>query len=165
MSANNNGTVLPTVPLHMDPSQLRTWLNLIASALNKVTAVQSVATETWTTTARGARTEFYVVENGTVVSLLAFAADNDGGLIVPDSVTGGSKGAGTINVSGGYYVAGTLVIDDAATPHLPSYTVATLPAATSPGMMIYVSDETGGAVPCFSDGTDWRRVTDRAVAS
>lgn len=49
---------------------------------------------------------------------------------------------------------------------LPSYTVATLPsAATYVRRMIYVSDETGGAVPAFSDGTNWRRVTDRAVVS
>jgi hypothetical protein len=31
--------------------------------------------------------------------------------------------------------------------------------------MIYVIDESGGAVPAFSDGTAWRRVTDRAVVS
>lgn len=49
---------------------------------------------------------------------------------------------------------------------LPTYTVATLPAASSwTAGMIYVSDETGGAVPAFSDGTNWRRVTDRAVVS
>jgi len=48
---------------------------------------------------------------------------------------------------------------------MPSYTVATLPSAATAGLMIYVSDETGGAVPAFSDGTDWRRVTDRAVVS
>lgn len=46
-----------------------------------------------------------------------------------------------------------------------SATVATLPAASPAGQWIYVTDETGGAVPCFSDGSDWRRVTDRAVAS
>lgn len=33
------------------------------------------------------------------------------------------------------------------------------------GVMIYVTDEAGGAVPAFSDGTNWRRVTDRAVVS
>lgn len=33
------------------------------------------------------------------------------------------------------------------------------------GGLIYVSDESGGAVPAFSDGTDWRRVTDRAIVS
>ena len=48
-----------------------------------------------------------------------------------------------------------------------SYTVAGLPSASGEGAgaMIFVSDETGGAVLSFSDGTDWRRVTDRAVVS
>ena len=49
---------------------------------------------------------------------------------------------------------------------LKSYTVATLPSAsTYANHMIYVSDESGGAVPAFSDGTNWRRVTDRAIVS
>ena len=33
------------------------------------------------------------------------------------------------------------------------------------GALVYVTDETGGAIPCFSDGTNWRRMSDRAVAS
>jgi hypothetical protein len=48
---------------------------------------------------------------------------------------------------------------------LPSYTVAGVPSASPAAQMIYVSDETGGAVPAFSDGTNWRRVTDRAIVS
>jgi hypothetical protein len=31
--------------------------------------------------------------------------------------------------------------------------------------MIFVPDETGGAVPAFSDGANWRRVTDRNIVS
>lgn len=50
-----------------------------------------------------------------------------------------------------------------------SYTVsgaATLGASSAgAGAIIFVTDETGGAVLAFSDGTDWRRVTDRAVIS
>ena len=47
-----------------------------------------------------------------------------------------------------------------------SYTVVTLPDATLyEGGMIYVSNETGGSTLAFSDGTDWRRVADRAVVS
>jgi len=45
-----------------------------------------------------------------------------------------------------------------------SYTVATLPAVVAGGM-IYVSNETGGAVLAFGDGTNWRRSTDRAVVA
>lgn len=49
---------------------------------------------------------------------------------------------------------------------LTSYTVTTLPdPADWLGGMIYVSNETGGAVPAFSDGTNFRRVTDRAIVS
>lgn len=47
-----------------------------------------------------------------------------------------------------------------------TYTVSTLPSASSyPRGIIYVSNETGGAVLAFSDGTNWRRFTDRAVVS
>lgn len=46
---------------------------------------------------------------------------------------------------------------------MPSYAKASLPAAAVAGALIYVTDDVGGAVPAFTDGTDWRRVTDRAV--
>ena len=53
----------------------------------------------------------------------------------------------------------------AAPVYLASVTVASLPSATSAGGMVYVSNESGGPVVAFSDGTDWRRVTDRAIVS
>jgi len=46
-----------------------------------------------------------------------------------------------------------------------SYAKASLPVATTAARMIYVTDEVGGAVMAFSDGTNWRRVTDRAIVS
>lgn len=50
---------------------------------------------------------------------------------------------------------------------LPSYAVSGLPSAATAGAgaQAYCTDETGGAVPVFSDGTNWRRVTDRVIAS
>jgi hypothetical protein len=50
---------------------------------------------------------------------------------------------------------------------LQSFTVASLPnpVTTPVGQMIYVSNESGGAVPAFNDGVAWRRVTDRAVVT
>ncbi len=49
---------------------------------------------------------------------------------------------------------------------LTGYPKAALPsAAKNNRAMIYVDDDTGGAVPAFSDGTNWRRVTDRAIIS
>jgi hypothetical protein len=52
-------------------------------------------------------------------------------------------------------------------PKLPSHSVTGLPnaATVGAGAMAFCTNESGGAVPVFSDGTDWRRVTDRAVVS
>lgn len=64
-----------------------------------------------------------------------------------------------------------MALDDTAvymyTPMgLQSYTVAGLPSAASyTACIAYCTNETDGAVPVFSDGTNWRRVTDRAIAS
>lgn len=57
--------------------------------------------------------------------------------------------------------------DSTANPLIvPTYTVATLPSASSfTAGVVFVSNETGGAVLAFSDGTNWRRVTDRAIVS
>ena len=52
-----------------------------------------------------------------------------------------------------------------ALPH-PKWTVAELPnAAANEGASIYVSNEAGGPTLAFSDGTNWRRVQDRAIVS
>lgn len=48
-----------------------------------------------------------------------------------------------------------------------SYTVAGLPSSSSrgAGALVFVTNESGGPVLAFSDGTNWRRVTDRAIVS
>ena len=47
-----------------------------------------------------------------------------------------------------------------------SFTVATLPSASAaPNGIIKVSDETGGETLAFSDGTNFRRVQDRAIVA
>lgn len=52
-------------------------------------------------------------------------------------------------------------------PMLPLYTVAGLPNPTTfgAGSEAFCTNETGGAVPVFSDGTNWRRGTDRTIAA
>jgi len=60
------------------------------------------------------------------------------------------------------------VEDDARSPTShDSYTVAEVNALSgmTPGDMVFVSDETGGATMAFYDGTDWRRIQDRQVVS
>lgn len=53
-----------------------------------------------------------------------------------------------------------------------AFTVSTLPdpanydpVTNGRAAYVYVSDESGGATLAFSDGSDWRRVQDRAVVS
>lgn len=48
---------------------------------------------------------------------------------------------------------------------VPSHMVANLPDATKGIGVIFVPDETGGSVLAFSDGTNWRRCTDRNIVS
>jgi hypothetical protein len=52
-------------------------------------------------------------------------------------------------------------------PRLPSFTVATLPSPVTvgAGALAMCTNETGGATVVFSDGTRWRRVTDRQIAA
>lgn len=51
-------------------------------------------------------------------------------------------------------------------PGIPSFAIADLPSAvTTKRYIVFVSDDIGGAVPAFNDGTNWRRVTDRTIVS
>ena len=57
------------------------------------------------------------------------------------------------------------IINDAPMK-LKGYTVAQLGSLTSSASaMVYCTDETGGSIPAFYDGTNWRRVSDRAIVS
>lgn len=68
-----------------------------------------------------------------------------------------------VNIRTGLHVTGPVTMTGSVRP--ASYTVATLPGVGGAGSTIYVSDEVGGGVLAFSDGTNWRRMTDRAVVS
>ena len=73
---------------------------------------------------------------------------------------------GAVNETGTVPAIGDFeYVSDIFGPTGDSFVVASLPSAAQPGQMIYVSDETGGSVMAFSDGSNWRRITDRAVVS
>jgi hypothetical protein len=73
---------------------------------------------------------------------------------------------GAVNETGTVPAIGDFeYISDIFGPTGDSFVVASLPSAAQPGQMIYVSDETAGSVMAFSDGSNWRRITDRAVVS
>jgi len=66
-------------------------------------------------------------------------------------------------------VMGSQMVRKGDPVELPAVTVAQLAAfkfrAGQKGRMVHVTDEAGGEVPAFSDGTAFRRVTDRSVVS
>ena len=63
--------------------------------------------------------------------------------------------------------APTTKLDIDGPVRVKSYAKAALPSASGAGAgaIAHVSDEAGGSVLAFSDGSNWRRVTDRAVVS
>jgi len=103
-------------------------------------------------------------------ALSGFNWETDGqdfGLITDSVTTSTDNGLVTQSVANSYTL-GFIVVTGLIYPTqfvLPSYTVATLPSAATAGAMLFVTDETGGSVPAFSDGTNWRRVTDRSIVS
>lgn len=112
-------------------------------------------------------------DTGGALMMTEDSTDTTGGNAGPIDVIGGNAGASTdgdgasINITpgsgDGTGVDG--VVNIGGVVRLFSVTVGTLPAVIPAGGMVFVTDETGGAVPAFSDGTNWRRVTDRAVVS
>lgn len=97
------------------------------------------------------------------VTALSFGALTDYGLI---------SGSATLTSDWGNVATGNVTFSDSGyiqvnsgLPQLPNYTVASLPSSVSAGDLALCTDETGGASVVFNDGTSWRRMADRAVAS
>lgn len=102
------------------------------------------ASEGHTVSAGGGQIRFFTVPNGTLSAAERLRVAHDGALQM--------GGANT-------------VISPSRHHRLRAYGRTSLPSAATPGEMIFVSDATGGAVPAFSDGANWRRMTDRTVVS
>jgi hypothetical protein len=122
-----------------------TGISITTDAGNDIITISSVATDSIFATGG---------DMGTVTEIVTASEDLD-------TVTS------PVTVS---YDLGTETTGGIVTPSLlllPSYTVAELGslAATPAGQFVFCSNESGGSVPAFSDGTNWRRVTDRAIVS
>ena len=102
---------------------------------------------------------------------------NDG-VRVTGTLTAGTIVASTISppdsISGSYTITSPTIITLSPTEEtlntapmtLYSRTVSQLSSLTATtGAMVFCTDESGGSVPAFYDGSNWRRVTDRAVVS
>ena len=97
------------------------------------------------------------------VTALSFGALTDYGLVSGSTTLTSDFGAvSSANVT--FSDTGYLQVSSGL-PQLPHYTVASLPSTVSAGDLALCTDETGGASVVFNDGTNWRRMTDRAIAS
>lgn len=67
------------------------------------------AAQNFTDTAWGGFATIETIPNGSTTRSVRVRVENDGGVLVPDTVTGGSKGAGTLNASG-LYVSNVAVL-------------------------------------------------------
>ena len=97
-----------------------------------------------------------------------FSSGGDMGLVTSEVTVSEDLGLVTDTPAGIQIDMETVAIGGPVYPSqlvIPSYAVAGLPSVTPAAQLVYVSDESGGAVPAFSDGTNWRRVTDRAVVT
>jgi hypothetical protein len=104
------------------------------------------AAETWAAgTNYGTQIRLFTTANASTANLERLRIANDGAL----TIRGDAQ----------------VLVDADGLLGLRSYTVATLPSAAAAARLIYVADESGGAAVAFSDGTNWRRVTDRVVVS
>lgn len=101
------------------------------------------------------------VSAGVVPGSLSFKLTDGAGVLntVLSLNAAGNAGFGVASPTARVHVDGAV--------RVKSYAKASLPAASAQGAgaILYVADEAGGAVLAFSDGTSWRRVTDRAVVS
>ena len=96
-----------------------------------------------------------------VVSGVLFEPITDYGTITASANMTIDYGAITTSATAGDFE----YLNDIYGPTGDTFTVAKVPSAAQPGQMIFISDEKDGAVMAFSDGTNWRRITDRAVIS
>ena len=158
------GTTIPTSSLHVVGNTLvsgiTTTSSLVASGLTYPTL-------------DGSENQIIATNGSGILSFLSisqlqgFNFDSDFGLITDGVIDSDNLGQ-IIDAVVDSYDLGLLVISGFISPDtfiLPSFTVSTLPTANPAGQMLFVTDETGGSVPAFSDGTNFRRVTDRQIVS
>lgn len=182
IGSNNNDTTIPT------SAAVKAYADSVsggASSLGDLTAVGSTLTAPSNAdlTLQGGGTGAVIIE-GITVQGDTITSTSSSQILVDDSirVTGTlttdtlvvSTISAPTNLSGTYSITSptTITLDPTdeiindAPMKLLSRTVSQLSSlVASAGSMVYCTDETGGAVPCFYDGSNWRRVTDRAVAS
>lgn len=156
------GTTTITARLRSDSLQLLNDTSLVVSGLtyptSDGTSGQVLKTDGSGTLSFGAVS----VENVAKVTSLSFGSLTDYDVITASATV--TSDFGTVANTGNTFNDHGFIFRDSGLPQLPSYTVATLPSTVA-GDLALCTDETGGSTVVFFDGTNWRRMADRAVAS
>lgn len=71
------------------------------------TSFRNVANQNWAVGAHGAYSEIAVTPNGSTALATTIRFEASGGITIPPTVTGGDKGAGSINFAGTLWTNGT----------------------------------------------------------
>lgn len=91
-------------------------------------AYRIYASQAWTTSAHGTYARLGVTPNGATTMVDTFGLENDGGVTVPPAVSGGSMGAGTLNLANGLFNNGV------GPTGTGGYVRAISPALTTPSL-------------------------------
>ena len=156
------GTTTITARLRSDSFQLLNGTSLVAGG---VTYPTSDGTENQVLQTDGSGTLSFgavSVTNVAKVTALSFGSLTDYDVITASTTV--TSDFGTVANTGNTFNDHGFVFRDSGLPQLPSYTVATLPSTVA-GDLALCTDETGGSTVVFYDGSNWRRMADRAVAS
>ncbi len=102
-------------------------------------AIRTYASQNWSVGAHGTYLRLATTSNGGTTLTDRFSIENDGGM-TGGGVLGVSKGSGTINISGLYYVSGNSVAASAASPVVLNSTTGQLTCPTC------VTSSGGGAI-------------------
>jgi hypothetical protein len=100
-----------------------------------IAAFRTYAAQNQTTSAGGSYADVATTPNGSTTEAEVVRFENDGGITVPSTVTGGDKGAGTINASG-LYVNGVAVNTSAAAVASVSNSDSTLTISPTTGAVV-----------------------------
>ena len=126
-----------------------------SSAGNELTYNSSTGVISWAGTSAS-------TTNVDKVTALSFGSLTDYDVITASTTL--TSDFGTVANTGNTSNDHGFIFRDSGLPQLPSYTVATLPSTVA-GDLALCTDETGGSTVVFYDGSNWRRMADRAVAS
>lgn len=111
--------------------------------------------------------EFFEKNAGFVSDFTVLANDLDGGNVTTGALNFIDLGLVSASTTSSYDL-GSLTISGLIFPTqlvLPSFTTESLPPTSPSAQLAFLSDDEGGASIIFSDGTNWRRVSDQSIIS